>query len=442
MPFKIRPDILDTDIFTIEENSDGDFEITHDASGEQIRYNFGNAEWELGDLSVEKINNTVQVTGEDDLPGPSNGTITLTGLTNYLFVGVPTLTTPIEMPSIPCALKGFHGGTSGFIYDGSGAAIRGSGHVFIENMRVEAPGHTIFDVSGDQSTEFHVVNSSFSDASGMGRIGSLGTIDGYRVPAFKDCNFEEFDSGLTYTGTPDKIFFSGCPFRNIDPSSVKILTFDANLDTDIVDITDCYIKSVQSDTVVIDVDSSASIGEVFQYRGNTHDPSVTGSNILTGQASVDSLRFRVRDSYPLEDSGATASLDYDSANDSETVTGSGSSATQVTVPTSVTNAERFSQSSNGVLSYDATFDSKVMVNLSMTVFGANTQAEIGIAKNGLPAEGRTEIEDTVKSNDASIMTTTAVLECTETDTISASLEDIGGSTDLSVSALQLTAVAV
>ena len=420
-----------------------DGRVVKDASTDEVFVGDGSkfidAQHALG-MSASGLPNLALIRSPDDLPAAENGVRQLEDSTAYMFTDFIADPASLELGD-PSPLLGWHGAQAGFICTGGGPAIQATNVPFMaSDLYLHAPFGTALDLSANDA-EMLVESVTISDAAELGNIANLGTIDGYRVPSFKGCNFEDFDAGLTFTGTPDKIFFSESPFRTVSEPDVTILEFDENFQTDIVDITDCYIKGVQPDTEVIRVDQNAVIDEVFQYRGTTHDPTVQMDNILTGQASVESLRFRVRSSYPLEDSGATASLDYDGSGD-ETVVGSGAEATIADVSTTTSNAERFSQQSNGVLRYDATFDSKVLVNVSSTVLGSNTLAEISVALNGLPLAERTRIQDTVKSQEASVLATNAVFDMTTNDTLSMTLENIGGTADLDVRSLQITVVAV
>lgn len=336
-----------------------------------------------GELSPDGINNITLVDGADKLPDAAGGTRTLEDQTAYWFNGFVTSTTPIELGT-QTPLIGSHGATDGFIYTGaSGAALRGTNAgLFIANLTVSAPGAEALDVSGDTSTEMLVESANFGDPAGFGNFTSLGTIDGFRVPSFKGTNFEDFDAGLTFTGTSDKIFFSESPFRAVTASGVTILEFDAACDTDIVDITDCYVKGVQADTDVIRVDASATIADIFQYRGVTHDTTVTKSNILTGAASVQQVGYRVEGSYPLSDSAVIGELALDTPT--ETTISTQDTYTAVTGPTSLGNeTERVTQSSNGVLQYNGKKEVKVQITVSASVEGtSNEEYTVAIAKNG------------------------------------------------------------
>lgn len=310
-------------------------------------------------VSVSSINNIEYIDEASDLPDAENGERQLVDQTGYYFT---------DFVSDPASLRlgnntpiiGAHGGLNGYIHTGGGDAIVGTDKgVFMRNVYIHAPGGTIFNVSGDVTTEVLIEMSAFSDAAGLGNIASLGTFDGFRVPSFKGCSFEDFNDGLTFTGTSDKIFFSESPFRGIDQSGVTILHFDANLDIDLVDITDCYVKGVQSDTVVVDVDPAATISDVFQYRGTTHDTSVTKSNILTGAAGQGEVGYRAESSYPLDDSGVHAEI-YLDADTTYTISTADTYVVMDDGSTSLgPETERFTNPSAGVLQYNGKKDTRL-----------------------------------------------------------------------------------
>lgn len=381
--------------------------------------------------------NVTHVTTETDLPTPSSGTITLENRV-YKVDGYVSLTNNLDISNSP-VFVGNHGGADGLIYVGTGDMLTGTdGAFFARDLLFSAPGGTIFNISGDTSTEILVESCSFADPAGMGNLASLGTIDGFRVPSFKGCNFEDFAAGLTLTGASDKIFFSECPFREVDAASVTILDFDSGCNTDIVDIVDCYVKGVQSDTTVINVDASATISEVFQYRGTTHDPTVTKSNILTGAVGVAELGTKTLGAFPLRDSTVGGSLGLDSAG---VVTGSGAGPTRIgsaNVTTTPADLERMSESAEGQLQYDAEYDETVRVEAHVAALGANTTFNIKIGKNGSPIAA-SEVRGLLSNaSDAETISTSAKVELTNGDTVSVFLEDDGGSTDLTVGSYVMT----
>lgn len=329
-----------------------------------------------------ETDNVVHVRSQSDLPSPSGGTISLNASTGYKFSGFVTIDTPIELGSLT-PLTGTHGGLDGIVYSGSGALLRGTdAELFADNLLISAPNATVFDLTADNSTEMLVESVSFADPLSMGDQNDLGTIDGYRVPTFKGCNFEDFDSGLTLTGNPDKVFFSTCPFRTVDASNVTVITFDSSFEADVIDMSNNYFKSVQSDTEIVHVDPSATINEIFQYRGNTHDSSVTESNILTGQAGIDVVGYRVSDSYPL--SNSKSFIDY--TLDSETTTTISTQAAsktdeadyvKISGSTTERGSARFTHSNNS-----ATYNGKRnrVASLTATVsLGTGTDDEIAVA---------------------------------------------------------------
>jgi len=304
----------------------------------------------------------VIIKNQSDFPDPTNGTITLENGVVYAADGFVTVDTPLELSGIS-PLIGRHGAADGFIFTGSGTMLQGDGAFMARDLYLHAPGETVFGLDADNTTEMLVESISLSDAAGLGNISSLGTISGYRVPSIKGCNFENFDSGLTFTGTSDKIFISSSPFRGVDASNVTILEFDENLDTGIIDMPNNYVKGVQSDTEVIRVDANASIGQIFQYRGTTHGSTVTKANILNGVAEKDKVGYQVTDSYPLADSVGVANYTLDS---SSTVTISSQASDRfdasayVTIPGATTPivSKRFTHNNNEI-TYDGVRDANI-----------------------------------------------------------------------------------
>lgn len=302
-------------------------------------------------VDVTTLNSLEIISEVGDLPDPSGGTHSLEAMTPYLFDGFITSDAGLELGSLT-PIIGYHGGSSGFIHTGGNTALVGEDvPYFSHDVSVSAPGGTLFDLSSANKDEMLVESVSYADFLGMGDFASLGTIEGYRVPSFKGCNFENFAEGLTFTGSPDKVFFSECPLRSVTDSGVRIISLDANFETDIFDVVDCYVKGVQSDTEVIYVDPSATISEAFQYRGTTHDPSVTASNILTGTADVDEPGYRITDSPPLTNSKSFISYSLDS-DVTANITTQASSATDgsayVRIPgsTTVRASARFDHTDN------------------------------------------------------------------------------------------------
>lgn len=337
---------------------------------------------EQSEFSVDKIDNVVQVSSSDDLPAVSNGRHQLEDATAYKFNGFVTSTAGLELASTS-PLIGTHGGIDGFIHTGGATAIYGRDANYLSrDMYVHAPGGTVYDLEATQSEEMLVESISISDAAGLGNISNLGTVDGFRVPSWKGCNFEDFDAGLTFTGSPDKVFIEGCPLRGVTASSVTILEFDSNFTTDIVDLPNNYVKGVQSDTEVINVDASATINRIFQYTGTTHDSTVTESNILTGAAGSDVVGYRVKNSFPISDSVAIANYTLDSGS-TATISTSASSKTDgsnyVKIPGSTTSTTviRFSHANN-----EATYDGKKTTQTrlqAVAALGTSSGDEVAMA---------------------------------------------------------------
>ncbi len=292
-----------------------EYNITYNKSTNTLNFNSNKIESvsniTTNNLSiVDKLSlpNTELINSASDLPDPVDGFHQLKNNTPYLFRGVVSSSYGIEVGQ-NSPILGFHGGTDGFIHTGGNTAFRADNNsFFMRDFYAHAPSGRLFNLNGTVSDEILIQSCSYSDAPNLGDMANLGKIDGYRVPTIKNTNFEHFDGGLNFTGKSNKIFIADCPIRNIDTENVTIFTFNSRIDTRIVDIINNYVKFVKNTTKVIKVKETAIPSEIFQYRGNTHGESVVKENILTGQAGVNQVGFRVTDSYPLANSEARITL--------------------------------------------------------------------------------------------------------------------------------------
>lgn len=381
-------------------------------------------------------NQQVNVFSASDLPAPTGGTHTLEDNTAYCFNGFVTSPHGLELGN-STPLLGRHGSLDGFIHTGTNTALTGTdAGFFARDMYFHAPGGTMFDLAGDQSTEMLVESCSFSDAAGIGQMASLGTIDGYRVPSFKGCNFEHFAAGLIFDGAPDKIFISGSPMRSVTASGVTILTFAGSLDVDIVDMPDNYVKDVQSDTEVIHVETGGSPTDIFQYRGTTHDSSVTTSNILTGEAGEGVVGYRIDNAYPLRDSAVVGELSLDApttvtipAQDTWTTVGGTTSLGNESV--------RVSQPAAGILQYDGRKNTNVHITASCTVEApSNESFAMAIAKNGT-IEPTSEAQGEGQGNAPAFVAPSGIEDLTTGDALSLQIKNLSSASDITVNLYNL-----
>jgi hypothetical protein len=393
-------------------------------------------------LNPTEVNDVVQVRTVEDLPNPSGGVRTLDSTKTYYFTSIVATINTVDPNGAP--LLSPHGSVGGLIHTGGGTALETSGSPFFaRSMYLHAPGGTLFDLSADDSTEFLFQDSSISDAAALGNLASLGTIDGYRVPSFKDVNFEQFDDGLTFSGTSKKVFFSGCPFRTIDANSVTILSFDASFDSEVVKLgSGCYIKNVQPDTVVASVDPSATISQFFKFYNVDLDATVAKSNVLEGAIGNDSIGTIVRNSVPLSDSHVLGELFIDAA---ATISGSGAGATEINSTTAggetftLSVGQRVSENpEGGNLRYDAQYDSDVQIDARVTVEGANTSYRCAVELNGTEVPGSAAEGSTSGASKPDTVEPGALLEqMTDGDVVDVTLENTDGSTDLTVNVFEM-----
>jgi len=375
-----------------------------------------------------------------DLPEPTNGTHTLDARTAYIFNGFVTSQNGLDISNGP-ALLGRHGSMDGFIHTGQQTAITGTnGGFFARDLYLHAPLGQMFDLTATTSEEMLVESISMSDAAGLGNIANLGTIDGFRVPTFKGCNFEDFDAGLTFTGTPEKVHIIDSPLRGVTASGVTILEFDANLSTNIVDLPKNYVKDVQSDTEVIRVDPNATVSEIFQYTGNTHDASVTKSNILTGAAGTDVVGYRVKNSFPITDSVAIGNYSLDSnstATISTQATDKNDGDAYVTIPGATTSELNIRWTiGDNEATYNGKKDTQTQLTatLSLGTGGGDTVATAWF-RNGSIVSGtptRTATQGTGNAVGQSTSSVGICPDCTTDDTYDIRVANLDSTGDIDV----------
>ena len=338
------------------------------------------------DVDVKSVNRTEQINSVEDLPPVENGFHQLEDMTEYRINGFISLENGLEMGT-NTPVCGFHGGSSALIYSGDGSVFKSQNEsVFINDIFVIAPGATLFDLVGGNN-DLVIDSLSTKDEMGMGNLANLGVIDGFRVPSFKRCNFEDFNDGLTFTGNSNKIFIEGTPFRNVG-DDVRIFEFDANLETDIIDIVDCYITKVQPETEVVFVDPQAQIVDQFQYRGTTHGQSITRENILAEDLDKNNEPFWVSDSFPLADTTIYGSYVIDDEGEvviNSQATGELDEAAyeMVDIPTTERGLARFEHTSPGQLEYVGRRSRSIQIDFSVAGETGNDEVLVfGVFKNG------------------------------------------------------------
>lgn len=394
-----------------------------------------------------EANNVELIESSADLEKNDAGTeYQLKDNTVYRVSGISTIDLPIRLGNNSPIIGG-HGATDGFIHTGGQGCLRGTNKgLFLRNLYLHAPGGTLFNVSGDTNTEMLVESCAFSDAAGVGNMASLGTIDGFRVPSFKGCSFEDFDQGISFDGNtdvPDKVFISASPFRSVSASGVTVMSFNGAIAPEVIDITDCYMKGMESDTEIVRVQNGATPSQIFQYRGNTHDNTVNADNILNGQAAVENVGFNITDAAPLRDSTVIGEFNLDS--EATTTISSQNTWYQISGAGTLGNETERMQSTgtDGELEYVGRRRKNTFIVISASAkLASNEVYEIAVAKNGtVEPTSITSIEGQGTNKPLSV-STSSIEDLVTGDIISIFVRNTSGTSDATFGSYNFNIVGV
>lgn len=332
-----------------------------------------------------------------------------------------------------------HAGDAVLLYTGAGTQLTSDGYSsIVDGISFLAPSGTVLDETGTIDDEHLWLDCAIglkpATLPGLSNpvVGNIGTVDGFRVPSYKGVNIEAIGAGFTFTGSPDKVFFEGCPMRNVTEAAVTFVELASDFSCSIVDVQGGFLKDVQSDTKVFDVDAGATISEIFQYKGQTHDATVTKSNILTGAAGVGVAGYRVSDSHPLPDSVVVGELDLGSEGQTVTIPAQDTYTTVAPTSSLGDEAERVTETSDGVLEYTGAKSTKVMVVATLTVEApSNETFAVGISKNGAsPSSDSARGEG---AGNAPVPVTAAGIETLDPgDTLEIQIKNIDSASDLTL----------
>lgn len=222
------------------------------------------------------------VRSESDFPDPNNGVITLDPETYYELNGLVTTSNTIEF-SQNSFLAGKNWSNDGLVYTGTGDAITNGTNVNV-NMRfmvITCPnGGTALNLSADTTTEMFLELMAISD------VGSIGTVDGFRVPTFNKVACEGYGDGVTFTGSSQKVFISQNVYRNPSSQTSSIL-FDGSINTEIVDLNGTYFKGHDSTSSnAIELEAGASINNFGIIRGNAFDADTSNQTVGFDSSTV------------------------------------------------------------------------------------------------------------------------------------------------------------
>jgi hypothetical protein len=373
--------------------------------------------------------NHVVVHDATELPAPSDGEHLLAENTLYEFNGTVSSPAGLRFQAGSMIRGKNFSGQDNFLYTGSGAALRATAApYFAAEMGVIAPAGSAMDVSANATTEMFLTLVNFFGCA------SLGTISGYRVPTIVKCNFENFTTGLTFTGTSDKIFLDSCPFRGA-AANAKGITFDADFQTDIIDITGSYFKAFGTSAVGISFNGSATLSSFGLVRGT----AFTIATPLEG-FGPESVAWDFTGNSGVRNSRVLGEIRMDANATATTLTQN--TWTKIAGTTASGLLERFTMPQTNRLTYTGRREAEVAFTAALSVSGsASSQAvEFALYKNGeIESPALTTVLTGPAGARADSVTLSDMIRMTATDYIEVWMRCTSGSDNATVTSLQLTA---
>jgi hypothetical protein len=320
--------------------------------------------------------NLVVVQTVDDLPPPVGGEHVLEDNTYYQFNGTVTSSNSLRLGT-NTMLAGLHLGSDVFVYTGSNAAVVGSDvSFFVDSLVIVAPFGQGVNVSANSNVEMltnlmSIVNSN-----------SLGVIDGFRVPTLLSCNFDTFNSGLTFSGTSRKVFLDACPFRNAAANS-NCITFSSTFNTEIIDMVANYFRVPAAANVTgvrFNANAIANVTVYGIFGGNSFD------NITTPVAGFGpkTANWGFVNNNGVEDSATVG--EYFMTNNATATTLTVNTWTKVAGTTTAGVLERTDMPQNNrlrVLSVQGQISLRAIAVMSILGTVNNQVVEVAIYKNGV-----------------------------------------------------------
>lgn len=378
-------------------------------------------------IGIQTRFNRIVVRQESDFGVANAGVIQLADNTLYEINGSVTTTNTLNYGT-NSMIRGSHMGVDAIVYVGGLTAITVTNvNFFMNNLVIVAPGGTAINATGTITTEFLWTLVAIVNCA------TIGTVTGFRVPTFINCNFDTFTNGITFDGTEDKIYLEGCPFRNFTNFGI---TFATTLSVEVIDISGGYFKESPTGTGII-VENVASVINYGLVRGTVW------TNVLTpvsgfGPESV-GWDFQIND--PIRDSRRVADI-FMTANVTPTILIQ-NVWTKIAGTTTVNKLERFTSPQNNRISY---VDNRpgiqgfVAVSLSLLGSSNNQAVEVAIYRNDVIASPpmRTVLTGTSRTDSINV---NAILDFNTGDFVEVWVRSTGGNQDVTCENLQFIVTA-
>lgn len=305
-------------------------------------------------------NNQVVFDDQSQLPPVSGGTITLDQDTGYVVDGTVDISETIEFDGGGTGIYGQNWPTDQLNYTGSGTLFTTNGdtEVFLKQLVVLASTGTVYDVSGTNTDRFICQDTAHVMCD------DLGTIDGFRVPGFKLCDFTNFTSGIRYTGNPEKIYITTTPFRQASGASGtdSAIYFDPNFQTEFIQIDNSFFKQFNNNSDALNFDPNATLDEFGIVKGCIFDDSVQNFTLNFDETTV-GWDFIANNGIPTSKEQIQISM---TDNATATTISSTNTYTKIEGTSSADFQQRFNSPSDNEVQYDGIRPETLRVIVDMT----------------------------------------------------------------------------
>lgn len=386
-----------------------------------------------GPVDTPNIDGEEHIRSSKDLPAASGGFHQLEDATLYVLHGTIQSSNGLRHNG-SSMVRGNDMRNDIFDYTGTDAAhkVRGD-EFFIRDMTTMADSGKAFDLDAqDDETADKDKNDFYATDTAFIMCDDLGTIDGFRVITLKSVALDNWNTGLTLTGDPNKVLVTDSTFRDPDSGATQALLFDTNITVDFVDISGTFFKRFENSVDGINFNGTLGQNGVLQRNlfGTTlNNKTVNFDKGTPGWEFTNNTGIQnssVRGQLTL-DSSTTVTISEQATNKADE-----SAYSQVTGTTSISSITERTSKSGDKIQYDGEKDREVEVKLTASITGVNDTIAITVFKNGSFIDSSSAIRVEGQGNSAVNAITFADADLTKDDTVSAQVANLGSTGNITV----------